>query len=228
MNFKFFSTLLTATALLVTSPVHADFQDDFQEVAIVKFNPETIKNKEIVPYDANFAKAQLAEEENQSWSSWGWSGLQTVASKTTSALSSAAHFTAKKVGDVAYGGIKYGMAANINYAMIPVIEEVTAMGVSACSGAVAIVLVGPGAAIPTAKAMYGTTKSALWVAGWIAPWAKGVLAAAYAPITKKLIVEPIMEKGPEIAKSVARYVYNAASASYTNYMSPNTLALASA
>jgi hypothetical protein len=235
MNFKFFSTMLTATALLTTLPAYAGTNLLEDEKSIVPYNSQGKQlalNNILTVYDADFAKEQIAKNtmkeeavETQSWSSWGWNGLQTVASKTTSAVSSAASFTAEKIGDVAYGGIKYGMAANLNYAMIPVLEEVTAIGVGLCSGAAATILAGPGAAIPTAKAMYGTTKSALWVAGWVAPWVTGAMAAAYAPITKTLIIEPIMEKGPAIAKSVAGYVYNAASTAYTNYMTPQTLAL---
>ena len=238
--------MLAATSLLVTLPAYADnhlLKDDTNITSIVPYNfqgkqlaliNQDTSDLEITKYDAKFAQEQLdkykteeavKDQDDQTWSSWGWNNFQTASSKTASAVSSAASFTASKIGESAYGMLKYGAAANLNYAMIPLLEEVTALGVGALSGAAATILVGPSAAIPTAKATYGATKSALWAASWVAPWVKGAVAAAYVPITKTLIIEPIMENGPSIVKNVAEYVYNAASTSYTNYMSPKTLAV---
>ena len=215
LNIVLLSTLVSASAM-------ANNSVDLQNIAIDDVLPGQQSAKSFVAPVADMDTAQKAANATntedtsadaketaapQTWSQWGWDYMSSAASTAASAATSAAKAAGNYAVDSAYDVVKWGVAANLNYMAKPVISEVTALGVGAVAGATAGLFAGPAAMVPAAKTGYGGTKMVLTAADYVAPWAHGALAAAYASATKTLVVEPAIKAAPYVASAV----YNGAS-----------------
>ena len=106
-----------------------------------------------------------------------------------------ARFAVGKAWDISSYAARTALAWNMNYYGINLIEEATAYtayGLGALAG-------GPAAG----TGAYYATKGALKVARFVIPGFEGYLAGVCAPVTKALIVDPVINYGPSVVKGVA-------------------------
>jgi len=116
-----------------------------------------------------------------------------------------AYHSAKYIGQKAWENAGYyGRligAWHINHLAVDTLEELTAnvsWGVANLAGGPAV---GAGA--------YYTTKGVLKTLRFVLPGFEGYLAGVYVPITKTLIVDPLLNYGPSFATEVAKTAYSA-------------------
>ena len=203
-------------------------EEDLSAIAQTPFSG----NKSVSPAFAKDAPSQKAgsdqSEESQGWGSWAGNLAWNAAKSTASAAGNVAAMGAKKAAESVVGTAKYaakfGLAANLTYAAMPVIEEGVALGAGAVAGGLASAVAGPVAAAPAANAAYYGAKTGMWAAGYVCPWLKGAAAAAgAATVTKPYIVDPAIKYGPTVAKTawdvgkkVGGYAWDKAQQAYAN------------
>ena len=139
---------------------------------------------------------------------WGETGTasseeESFAGKAFNTLSSAGN----AILDNGYA--RGALAWNLNYYGAKSLEEVLAYG----AYGVGTLVAGPVAG----NASYYTVKGAINAARYVIPGFDGYLAGTLAPITKAVVIDPLVNYGPSIVKGAAEAVYNGASKAYNWY-----------
>lgn len=140
---------------------------------------------------ASHEKARLEQETYEK----SWTKLSIDAGK------SAALFIGNKLVENAdyYG--RLALAWNLNYYGIEAIEELTANIAYASA-----TLVTGNSVVGTAA--YAAAKAGIKAARWIIPGFEGGISGVYAPLTKAVIVDPVINYGPTVVKSTAKGIFN--------------------
>lgn len=123
-------------------------------------------------------------------------------------------YTGEKLWDVTSYAAQTALAWNMNYYGLDVIEEAAAYGAYGVGTLMSSPAVGSGA--------YYATKGTLQAARYIIPGFEGYISGALAPVTKTLIVDPVVNYGPSVVSGAfnagvagTQYVANGLSSLYS-------------
>lgn len=202
ININKFGVISAAIMALYSAPVvmaQSEIFDPSDESSVVTLTPSKELDSETqneildsewgdLSYQYNLKKQDQASADQEAYNN-GWAKYAKDTAIGT------AKFTGQKLWDTASYAARTALAWNINYYGLETIEEAvayTAYGLGTLGA-------GPAAG----SGAYYTTKGVLKVARYVVPGFEGYISGALAPVTKTLIVDPIINYGPAVVSKAA-------------------------